>query len=62
MPKWTDDQNKAIFHHGHDILVSAAAGSGKTTILIERIIEMLKNGENIDNLLVSTFTELQPWR
>lgn len=57
MPKWTDDQNKAIFHHGHDILVSAAAGSGKTTILIERIIEMLKNGENIDNLLVSTFTE-----
>ncbi|WP_125588864.1 helicase-exonuclease AddAB subunit AddA [Companilactobacillus jidongensis] len=57
MPKWTDDQNKAIFHHGHDILVSAAAGSGKTTILIERIIEMLKNGENVDNLLVSTFTE-----
>ncbi|WP_334328682.1 helicase-exonuclease AddAB subunit AddA [Companilactobacillus sp. HBUAS59699] len=57
MPKWTDDQNKAIFHHGHDILVSAAAGSGKTTILIERIIEMLKNGENVDNLLVATFTD-----
>ncbi|MQS88538.1 helicase-exonuclease AddAB subunit AddA [Companilactobacillus mishanensis] len=57
MPKWTEDQNKAIFHHGHDILVSAAAGSGKTTILIERIIEMLKNGENIDNFLVATFTE-----
>lgn len=57
MPKWTDYQNKAIFHHGHDILVSAAAGSGKTTILIERIIEMLKNGENVDNLLVATFTD-----
>ncbi|WP_125763875.1 helicase-exonuclease AddAB subunit AddA [Companilactobacillus hulinensis] len=57
MPEWTDDQKKAIFHHGHDILVSAAAGSGKTTILIERIIEMLKQGENVDNLLVATFTD-----
>lgn len=57
MPEWTDNQKKAIFHHGHDILVSAAAGSGKTTILIERIIEMIKNGENVDNLLVATFTD-----
>lgn len=57
MPKWTDDQEKAIYHRGHDILVSAAAGSGKTTILIERIVEMLKDGENIDNLLVATFTD-----
>ena len=57
MPKWTENQQKAIFHHGHDILVSAAAGSGKTTILIERIIESIKNGENVDNLLVATFTD-----
>lgn len=57
MPEWTENQKKAIFHHGHDILVSAAAGSGKTTILIERIIELLKNGENVDNLLVATFTD-----
>lgn len=57
MPKWTEDQNKAIYHRGHDILVSAAAGSGKTTILIERIVEMLKDGENVDNLLVATFTD-----
>lgn len=57
MPKWTEDQKKAIYHHGHDILVSAAAGSGKTTILIERIIEMLKDGEDVDNLLVATFTD-----
>lgn len=57
MPKWTENQQKAIFHHGHDILVSAAAGSGKTTILIERIIELIKNGENVDNLLVATFTD-----
>jgi ATP-dependent exoDNAse (exonuclease V) beta subunit (contains helicase and exonuclease domains) len=57
MPKWTEDQEKAIYHRGHDILVSAAAGSGKTTILIERIVEMLKDGENVDNLLVATFTD-----
>ncbi|AKP66589.1 helicase-exonuclease AddAB subunit AddA [Companilactobacillus ginsenosidimutans] len=57
MPEWTENQKKAIFHHGHDILVSAAAGSGKTTILIERIIELLKNNENVDNLLVATFTD-----
>lgn len=57
MPEWTKEQEKAINHHGHDILVSASAGSGKTTILIERIIEMIKHGENVDNLLVATFTE-----
>lgn len=58
MPEWTADQKKAIYNRGHDILVSAAAGSGKTTILIKRIIEMLKHdGEDIDNLLVATFTE-----
>ncbi|MFC6323264.1 helicase-exonuclease AddAB subunit AddA [Companilactobacillus baiquanensis] len=57
MPEWTKEQQQAINHHGHDILVSASAGSGKTTILIERIIEMIKQGENVDNLLVATFTE-----
>jgi len=58
MPEWTADQKKAIYNRGHDILVSAAAGSGKTTILIKRIIEMLEHdGEDIDNLLVATFTE-----
>ena len=62
MPKWTDDQIKAIEHRGHDILVSAAAGSGKTTILIERILRELKGDQNhqpedVDNLLVVTFTE-----
>ncbi|WP_125713995.1 helicase-exonuclease AddAB subunit AddA [Companilactobacillus kedongensis] len=57
MPEWTKEQKQAINSHGHDILVSASAGSGKTTILIERIIEMVKQGENVDNLLVATFTE-----
>lgn len=57
MTKWTEDQEKAINHRGHDILVSAAAGSGKTTILIERILQELKSDEDIDNLLVATFTD-----
>ena len=57
MPEWTEDQKKAIEHRGHDILVSAAAGSGKTTILIERILRELKSDEDVDNLLVATFTE-----
>jgi ATP-dependent helicase/nuclease subunit A len=57
MPEWTEDQKKAIEHRGHDILVSAAAGSGKTTILIERILCELKSDEDVDNLLVATFTE-----
>lgn len=62
MPKWTDDQIKAIENRGHDILVSAAAGSGKTTILIERILRELKGDEthepeDIENLLVVTFTD-----
>lgn len=62
MPKWTTDQQTAIESRGQDILVSAAAGSGKTTILIERILRELmgddKNApEDIDNLLVATFTD-----
>lgn len=62
MPKWTADQKKAIEHRGHDILVSAAAGSGKTTILIERILRELigdksHQPEDIEHLLVVTFTE-----
>ncbi|WP_119326277.1 helicase-exonuclease AddAB subunit AddA [Companilactobacillus musae] len=57
MTNWTKEQQDAISHHGHDILVSAAAGSGKTTILIERILQELETDEDVDNLLVATFTE-----
>ena len=35
--KWTGDQQSAIEHGGHNIIVSAAAGSGKTAVLVERI-------------------------
>lgn len=57
--KWTDEQQKAIYTGGTDILVSAAAGSGKTAVLVERIIQKLINQDhpiNIDELLIVTFT------
>lgn len=56
---YTDDQLKVIELRNRNILVSAAAGSGKTTVLVERIIRMISDEENpvdIDHLLVLTFT------
>jgi len=57
--KWTDDQWKAISAEGNNILVAAAAGSGKTAVLVERMIRKVANAEHpidIDRLLVVTFT------
>ena len=59
MVKWTEEQAEAIYYEGSDILVSAAAGSGKTAVLVERIIQKVINKENplnIDEMLVATFT------
>ncbi|WP_040981917.1 helicase-exonuclease AddAB subunit AddA [Oceanobacillus jeddahense] len=59
MVKWTKEQEQAIYQSGTDILVAAAAGSGKTAVLVERIIQKLLKEEdaiNIDELLVVTFT------
>ena len=56
---WTDDQWKAIMATGKDILVAAAAGSGKTAVLVERMINKViskENPINVDELLVVTFT------
>lgn len=56
---WTDDQWKAIWATGQDTLVSAAAGSGKTAVLVNRMIEKVIAKENpidVDELLVVTFT------
>ena len=57
-PKWTADQKAAIETNGRGIVVSAAAGSGKTAVLIERIIRLLtaENGVPADKLLAVTFT------
>ncbi|TFD99258.1 helicase-exonuclease AddAB subunit AddA [Jeotgalibacillus salarius] len=54
---WTDEQWRAIFEKGSDILVAAAAGSGKTAVLVERLIQKVLDAEtDIDQLLVVTFT------
>ncbi|UII56939.1 helicase-exonuclease AddAB subunit AddA [Cytobacillus spongiae] len=56
---WTDDQWKAIMANGQEILVAAAAGSGKTAVLVERIISKIISDVqpiNVDELLVVTFT------
>lgn len=55
--KWTSDQLEAIESKGKNILVAAAAGSGKTAVLVERIIQkIIKQNIDIDKLLVVTFT------
>ena len=54
---WTKEQQDAIYKKDSNILVAAAAGSGKTAVLVERIIQkILKDGVDIDKLLVVTFT------
>lgn len=58
--KWTDDQWRAVVDGGADLLVAAAAGSGKTAVLVERIIRKISDEENpihVDQLLVATFTK-----
>ena len=60
MPEFTSAQRRAIEENGRTLLVSAAAGSGKTTTLIERIIRSVCRAENpipLDRLLVVTFTK-----
>ena len=57
--KWTADQQKVIDLRNRNILVSAAAGSGKTAVLVERIIKIITDKEHpvdIDRLLIVTFT------
>ncbi|MBO1002959.1 helicase-exonuclease AddAB subunit AddA [Pseudogracilibacillus auburnensis] len=59
MVTWTKEQREAIERKGSNILVAAAAGSGKTAVLVERIIQKLMDVEdplNIDEILVATFT------
>jgi ATP-dependent helicase/nuclease subunit A len=54
---WTDAQWKAIHLKGKNILVSAGAGSGKTAVLTERVFNLVKNGIDINQLLIVTFTK-----
>ncbi|EFR40428.1 putative ATP-dependent helicase/nuclease subunit A [Selenomonas sp. oral taxon 137 str. F0430] len=56
--RFTADQRRAIETRGQNILVAAAAGSGKTRVLVERIIAQVRSGElSLDRVLVLTFTK-----
>ncbi len=58
--RWTAEQQKVIDLRDRNILVSAAAGSGKTAVLVERIIQRLtdsRDSADVDRLLIVTFTE-----
>ncbi|MFZ2845278.1 MAG: helicase-exonuclease AddAB subunit AddA [Lactococcus chungangensis] len=52
----TPEQIEAIYRTGTNILVSASAGSGKTFVMTERIINLILNGVSVKNLFISTFT------
>ncbi|RRK10665.1 helicase-exonuclease AddAB subunit AddA [Lactiplantibacillus garii] len=56
--QYTESQQAVISQQGNNLLVSASAGSGKTTVLIERIMRKILAGTNVDQLLVVTFTNL----
>ncbi|MBQ7219316.1 MAG: UvrD-helicase domain-containing protein, partial [Ruminococcus sp.] len=59
--QWTDNQLSAITARGGSVIVSAAAGSGKTTVLVERVIRMVTDPDperrvDVDRLLIVTYT------
>lgn len=54
--RWTADQAKVITSRNRNLLVAAAAGSGKTTVLVERVMQLVEEGANIDEMLIVTFT------
>ena len=52
---WTKEQQRAIEEQGN-LIVSAAAGAGKTAVLTERVVRLVEGGMDIDRLLILTFT------
>jgi len=57
---WTEEQRQAIFLKGKNVLVTAAAGAGKTSVLVERVVQHLLDPQSptgLENLLVVTFTD-----
>lgn len=55
--KYTDEQQKVIDVRDCNLLVSAAAGSGKTAVLVQRILDKVMQGTDIDRMLIMTFTK-----
>ncbi|MCR4620968.1 MAG: UvrD-helicase domain-containing protein [Clostridiales bacterium] len=54
--KFSPQQQRVIDSRGKNLLVSAAAGSGKTTVLVERVLGLVRDGVDIENILIVTFT------
>ena len=50
--QWTEGQRQAIEARNSSVLVSAAAGSGKTAVLVERVLSLLREGGRIDRMLI----------
>ncbi len=55
---WNDRQQKAIDMRGRSVVVSAAAGSGKTSVLTERVLRLIEEGADLERMLIVTFTNL----
>ncbi len=57
--RWSVEQKQAIMARGHNVLVAAGAGSGKTSVLVERVVSLIfgEPAMDVDQLLVVTFTE-----
>lgn len=53
---WTQDQQRAIQARDENLLLSAAAGSGKTTVLVERVLSLIEEGASVDRMLIVTFS------
>ena len=56
MPQWTADQQSVINAENRELIVSAAAGSGKTAVMVERIVQLIRKGYKLDRMLIITFT------
>ena len=56
MPRWTRDQEQVIASEARELICSAAAGSGKTAVLVERVIRLIREGVLPDRFLIVTFT------
>lgn len=56
MTNWTPQQNNAIYASGTNLLVSAGAGSGKTAVLSERVVQKIAQGASVERFLIVTFT------
>ena len=54
--QWTSEQREAIEARHTNLLLAAAAGSGKTTVLVERVLRLIDEGADIGNMLIVTFT------